>query len=60
MGYLYLFYPRDAMLARVLAMALCQSVSVCVCHSVNVNVNVNVEFTVTLHDQVRYRGTLQY
>jgi len=22
--------------------------------------NVNVEFTVTLHEQVRYRGTLQY
>ena len=26
----------------------------------NVNVNVNVEFKVTLHEQVRYRGTLQY
>ena len=26
------FYPRDAMLARVLAMALCPSVCVCVCH----------------------------
>jgi len=25
------FYPRDAMLARVLAMALCPSESVCVC-----------------------------
>jgi len=24
------------------------------------NVNVNVEFKVTLHEQVRYRGTLQY
>jgi len=28
--------------------------------NVNVNVNVNVEFKVTLHEQVRYRGTLQY
>ena len=27
---------------------------------VNVNVSVNVEFKVTLHEQVRYRGTLQY
>jgi len=27
---------------------------------VNVNVNVNVEFKVTLHEQVRYRGILQY
>ena len=26
----------------------------------NVNVNVNVEFKVTLHEQVRCRGTLQY
>jgi len=25
-----------------------------------VNVNVNVEFNVTLHEQVRYGGTLQY
>jgi len=25
-----------------------------------VNVGVNVEFKVTLHEQVRYRGTLQY
>ena len=24
------------------------------------NVNVNVEFKVTLHEQIRYRGTLQY
>ena len=29
-------------------------------HLLNVNVNVNVEFKVTLHEQVRYRGTLQY
>jgi len=28
--------------------------------NVNVNVNVNVEFKVTLHEQVRCRGTLQY
>jgi len=28
--------------------------------NVNVNVNVNVEFKVTLREQVRYRGTLQY
>ena len=28
--------------------------------NVNVNVNVNVEFKVTLHEQDRYRGTLQY
>ena len=28
--------------------------------NVNVNANVRVEFTVTLHEQVRYRGTLQY
>jgi len=27
---------------------------------VNLNVNVNVEFKVTLHEQVRCRGTLQY
>jgi len=27
---------------------------------VNVNVSVNVEFKVTLHEQVRYRGILQY
>jgi len=27
---------------------------------VNVNVSVNVEFKVTLHEQVRYKGTLQY
>jgi len=27
---------------------------------VNLNVNVNAEFKVTLHEQVRYRGTLQY
>ena len=26
----------------------------------NVNVSVNVEFKVTLHEQVRCRGTLQY
>ena len=26
----------------------------------SVNRNVNVEFKVTLHEQVRYRGTLQY
>jgi len=26
----------------------------------NVSVNVNMEFMVTLHEQVRYRGTLQY
>jgi len=26
----------------------------------NVNANVNVEFKVTLHEQVRCRGTLQY
>jgi len=26
----------------------------------NVNVNINVEFKVTLHEQVRYRGTLRY
>ena len=26
----------------------------------NVNVNVNVEFKVTLHDQVRCRGTILY
>jgi len=35
------------------------------CHStegieLKLNVNVNVEFKVTLHEQVRYRGTLQY
>jgi len=29
-------------------------------NEVNVNVNVSVEFKVTLHEQVRYRGTLQY
>jgi len=29
-------------------------------HNHNVNVNVNVEFKVTLHEQVRCRGTLQY
>jgi len=29
-------------------------------HGVIVNVNVNVEFKVTLHEQVRYVGTLQY
>jgi len=29
-------------------------------YAVNVNVSVNVEFKVTLHKQVRYRGTLQY
>ena len=29
-------------------------------HAANVDVNVNVEFKVTLHEQVRYRGTLQY
>ena len=28
--------------------------------AVNVNVSVNVEFKVTLHEQVRYSGTLQY
>jgi len=28
--------------------------------SYNINVDVNVEFKVTLHEQVRYRGTLQY
>jgi len=28
--------------------------------SVNVSVSVNVEFKVTLHEQVRYRCTLQY
>jgi len=28
--------------------------------ALNVNVSVNVEFKVTLHEQVRYRGTLQY
>ena len=28
--------------------------------NVSINVNVNVEFKVTLHEQVRYRGTLQY
>jgi len=27
---------------------------------VYVNVNVSVEFKVTLHEQVRYRGTLEY
>ena len=27
---------------------------------VNVSVSVNVEFKVTLHEQIRYRGTLQY
>ena len=27
---------------------------------VSVNVNVSVEFKITLHEQVRYRGTLQY
>ena len=27
---------------------------------INVNANVNVEFKVTLHEQVRYMGTLQY
>ena len=27
---------------------------------INVNVNVNVEFKVTLYEQVRYRGILQY
>jgi len=32
----------------------------CIHDDVNVNVNVNVEFKVTLHEQVRYRGTLQY
>ena len=26
----------------------------------DINVNVNEEFTVTLHEQVRYRGSLQY
>jgi len=30
------------------------------CARVNVNVIVNVEFKVTLHEQVRYRGALQY
>ena len=28
--------------------------------AIYVNVSVNVEFKVTLHEQVRYRGTLQY
>jgi len=37
----------------VLALITCTS-------NVNVNANVSVEFTVTLHEQVRYRGTLQY
>jgi len=27
---------------------------------INVNVSVNVEFKVTLYEQVRYRGILQY
>jgi len=27
---------------------------------VDVDVNVNVQFKVTLHEQVRYGGTLQY
>jgi len=30
------------------------------CTNVSVSVSVNVEFKVTLHEQVRYRGTLQY
>ena len=29
-------------------------------HTYNENANVNVEFKVTLHEQVRYGGTLQY
>jgi len=37
----------------VLALITCTS-------NVNVNANVSVEFTVTLHEQVCYRGTLQY
>jgi len=32
----------------------------CFPNIVNVNVNVNVEFKVTLHEQVRHRGTLHY
>ena len=31
-----------------------------ICQDSNVNVNVNGEFKVTLYEQVRYRGTLQY
>jgi len=42
----------------------CPSVCLSVCDypedNVSVSVNVNVEFKVTLHEQVRYRGTLQY
>ena len=33
---------------------------ICQDSNVNVNVNVNVKYKVTLHEQVRYRGTLQY
>jgi len=42
------FLTRDAMLARYMLWA-----------RVSVSVSVNVEFKVTLHEQVRYRGTLQ-
>ena len=36
------FFPRDAMLARVLAIALCPSVSLCVCLSVTSRCSVKV------------------